>query len=265
MSKTYAVSFGLIVGLLPFAIFQATFVTPNSMIVLLVTGTYLLLKRAKENRVPYKLILFSIFSVLTVPQILPAIIIIAFCYLTNEKVKVKNLFQTKFLSFLLVVGLPFLSIYFWNEFQKERAIDIQTQATPPRTFSMDTILSDFFTFIPHSIDGYQFLNQYQYFTSYLFSILILSLIFLGLFSTADFQISRLPFYVLVLISFFFGWFYHFYFGFTIPPRYGISVIVLAVLFASELRQVLRLEVLLRLLVLTTFATALLNPTFGAGA
>jgi hypothetical protein len=265
LPKEAAVSLSLLVAILPMGIFQSTFVTPNSMLLILVSIMYL--SATSPNLISFKNLMQSILiftlAILTIPHILPVIGFFTLRLLIHYWIGYKS--KSKVLIFYIACTslIPFAAFTLWAKFQGNRSIDVVTATQPISPFSWDQFSRYLFTFIPHSIDGYQFLNQWQFLISYVFSILLLALIFKPLVNSESPLKSKVDTLLLLALSCFFGVIEHFALAINIPPRYGLSLIFVTFLVITRDGISVPIERAFKSLALIGLVVALLSPVFGA--
>jgi hypothetical protein len=265
LSKETAIAISLLVAIFPMGIFQSVFVTPYCLALVLVSTLYLFATSPQlmSGRGLVKVIAVSTLSILTIPHILPVILIftlrILYGYWTENKVKSKvMLFRIICTSFV-----PVAAIAFWQIFQESRRLEFETAIQPSTPFSIDQIPRGLFTFIPHSIDGYQFMNQWQFLISYVLSIFFLALIFKPIVEHVSSTSNKVDTLLLVIMSCVFGVIEHIAFGIIIPPRYGLPIIFVSFLIITRSGISVTFEKVIKILALVGLLSAALGPVFGA--
>jgi hypothetical protein len=265
LPKKTAVSLAIVLALLPMGLFQGVFVTPHSMLLVLVSTIYLFATspRLMTIRGLSSLILVATLSVLAVPHILPALFFITlrtfssfyFDRLKTPKYHVVFIFSITF--------IPFLAVTIWEKFQEFRELDVEIAVQPSSQFTLNQIPRAIFTFIPHSIDGYQFLNEAQFFVSYVMGIVLFILIFRSLVDPATPLSGRLDSIFILSVSVVSSIAAHILRDIVIPPRYGISIVLLAFLISTQFRFSKLLHQFFVFFAFICVLSALASPVFGA--
>jgi hypothetical protein len=265
LPKEGAVALSLSVAILPMGIFQSVFVTPHSMLLILISVMYL--SATSPNLISFKkliqTILICTFSILTIPHSLPVIVFITLRILIHYWTEYKS--KSKVIIFYIACTslIPFSAYTLWTKFQGGRSIDVATAAQPTSPASWKQIPEYLFTFIPHSIDGYQFLNQWQFLISYVLSIFFLALLFKPLVDSRSPLAHKIDTLMLLSLSCIFAVIEHFALAINIPPRYGLSLILLAFLVITHNGISVFVGKSFKSLALIALVAALLGPVFGA--
>ncbi len=260
-----AVSISLVVAFFPMSLFQGTFVTPHSSLLILVSLIYLSATSPTlmSSRSLIKNAILAIISILTIPHILPVLVFftirILWIYWTENRGKTKV-----FIAYILAMTiLPFSTILLWPRFQASRKLDFSTADQPTSAFSIDNFTRNLFTFIPHSIDGYQFLNQWQFLISYILSIFFLVLLFRPLVEMVSPLLSKMDSVLMLFISAVFGVIEHIQLQIIIPPRYGLSIIFISFLIFTQRGMSIFFHKAFKFLAFIGLMSVFINPIFGA--
>jgi hypothetical protein len=184
-------SVGILTASLPFAMFQGAFVNPHSMAPLLVAGLLWFVLPALRNslvtkRSTYQFASFSIVAVLALPQLLPVIAASSLFLLIATKRKLgesQSITSPQKLIIGLVPIAAFLTLRMWSAIQDWRKVSWQgpvdlnqTQKPNDPGFGITQILDSLWRFIPHSIDGYQFLGPAEIAIATLWAYILFGLI-----------------------------------------------------------------------------------------
>jgi hypothetical protein len=258
-----AVPLSLVIALLPLGLFQGLFVTPHSMSLLLASLLYLSATSpapVNEKRL-ISFILMSTIAILVIPHILPIIVFFTAQIILKNWSVIRDKSSILLLYILSISIIPVIATITWQRFQDSRRLDIETAVQPSSQFTFDQIPRALFTFIPHSIDGYQFINVWQHLISYVLSILLLVLILKPLVETSSSILKKSESLILVGISGTFGILEHIAFGIIIPPRYGLSLIFVAFLVATQGGVSIFVERTFKFLALIALVLALSGPVF----
>jgi hypothetical protein len=262
-----AVSISLVLALFPMGLFQGNFVTPHSSLLILVSLIYLSATSPTliSSRGLIRNAILATISILTIPHILPILVFLTirifWIYWTENRGKTKV-----FIAYIsAMVMLPFSTILLWPRFQASRKLDAGTPDQPTTAFSIDTLTTDLFTFIPHSIDGYQFMNQWQFLISYILSIFFLVLLFRSLVEMVSPLLSKLDSVLMFFISAVFGVIEHIQLQIIIPPRYGLSIIFISFLIFTQRGMSIFFHKAFKFLAFVGLMSVFINPIFGASA
>jgi hypothetical protein len=247
-------------------LFQGVFVTPHSMLLVLVSTIYLFATspRLMTSRGLLNLVLISTVSTLAVPHLLPVLLFLTLRILWNfyiDEAKKPRIYITYIFS---ITVIPFLAVTLWEKFQEFRELDVEIAVQPSSQLTINQIPRAIFTFIPHSIDGYQFLNGSQFFVSYVLGIVLFLLIFRSIAEMAGPITTRLDSILILLVSAVSGVAAHILRDIAIPPRYGISIVLLAFLISTQSRMSSFFHQFFRYFAIIGVVSALAFPIFGAG-
>jgi hypothetical protein len=267
LSKESAISISLLAAIFPMGIFQSVFVTPYCLALGLVSILYLFATSPKlmSTRGLVNLVIVATLSILTIPHILPVIFFFTLRILFQYWDKNVAKSRVTFFTITCTTTVPVAAITFWQNFQESRRLPVDTAIQPSTPFSLDQIPRSLFTFIPHSIDGYQFLNHWQFLISYILSIIFLALVFKPLVEQVSPRSNKVDTFLLLTISCIFGVIEHMAFGIIIPPRYGLPIIFVSFLVITRSGISITIEWAVKILALVGLMSALLSPVFGASA
>ena len=267
LNKETAVAISLLVAILPMGIFQSVFVTPYSLMLILVSGLYLIAtsKYSMSFKGLNHIVVFATISLLAIPHIFPVVFFLTLRMLF--KYWVENEKRSKvFIFFILCTSIiPFDVIALWQKIQESRQLEVVMPIPPLNPFTLDQLPRALFTFIPHSIDGYQFMDRWQSLISYILSILFLVLLLKPLMGSTSPTSAKLDAFLLLSISCVFGVLYQVAFGFTIPPRYGLPLIFVSFFIITRGGISVILERTFKSLALLGLLATLLGPVFNVSS
>jgi hypothetical protein len=238
-NKYAILAVSLVISSLPFAYFHGSFVSPHSMIPLLVGGILSLdIEREKRNwglrSSFFALLIFGVFSGLTVPQFSPIVGVVAFAWLVDHWKSDSSAIGRRVLggtSILAAAGSTFVIYRIWGDIQSSRATawpsDVSVaagQVAIETPWTRASIMESIWRFFPHAIDQYMYLGPTEYFFSQSWSFVLLAATGALLFSSK----GHFKYLAIGLVGF--GIIYSVYAEWIsvapVPARYGISLVVL---------------------------------------
>jgi hypothetical protein len=212
----------LALGTFSASVYQAVFITPYSTLPMLIYGFLKIINRVQSQSYIntaffIKIALFQFIAVLTVPHIIPCLIITLVAILIYADTSKRN-----FLLTFAVFSTSILITLTWQFLQKARATDLQDYQSlvdPARTVLAS--LSRIGSVFPQGILGYQFDSFGQILVATWFSYLIFSLWISILVSKSNKQEVRF-FSISVVLLGSYSVFLDLFLKFAVPPRYGLS-------------------------------------------
>ena len=238
-NKFAILAVSLVISSLPFAYFHGSFISPHSMIPLLVGGILLLdIEREKRNwglrSSFFALLIFGVVSALTVPQFSPIVGVIAFAWIVNNWKSDSGSLGRYLIagtSILAAAGSTFVTHRIWAVIQSSRATawpsDVNVaagQVVIETPWTRTSIMESIWRFFPHTIDQYQFLGPTEYFFSQSWSFILLAATGAVLFGS----ITHFKYLASALVGL--GVIYSVYVEKVavapVPPRYGLSLVIL---------------------------------------
>jgi hypothetical protein len=264
-SPIAAASLITIVGVLPMGIFQGAFVTPYAAAPILVAMNYwLFTSNFQFSSLSYfKLGVFSIVSILTIPQMIAVTIFFTLKRLLEMRAKNYAIRVQDYVLSFSVIALSFLATLIWVRIQDLRSLSPSIEVYLSSSLTANDVFNYLFLFIPHSIDGYQFLNPSQTSLSYFFSLVFIAMLLKPLLIPDSSLTSRIKVSLLVFISSSFAIFQYFVLKYPIPSRYGIPIILAAVALTTEFGISKVWSKVLSSLAIAAMVLAIANPVFGS--
>lgn len=265
LRRQSAVFLSLAIALLPLGLFQGLFVTPHSMSLLLTSLIYLSATSPAplNSKRLIQLISLATGAILVIPHILPILVYFTAQLFLQNWSAIRDKSKFLLIYILSISIIPVITTIAWQRVQDSRRLDVETAVQPSSQFTFDQIPRALFTFLPHSIDGYQFINEWQHLISYVLSILLLVLIFKPLIEMNSSFLKKSESLLLLAISGAFGILEHIAFGIIIPPRYGLSLIFVAFLVATQGGVSIFIERTFKFIGVLVLVLALSGPVFAA--
>lgn len=247
VKKINSFGFVLLLCSLPLATFHGAFITPHSMIPLLTSG-FLYLYRPLLNshnlefKQRFKIIVFSILTIFTVPHAISLVAIFAltdFCAQGLKLLKFKEIRiqLLEFLSKILQLCLPllplvvaFLGTKFWTKLQDLRTVSWQDEvstaaqqvaADPPLTAAQ--YLEAIWRFFPHTVDAFQFQGTLSTAISQVWMFFFITGV--GAIILSNERVNRILFSIMtIIVGIAFSIYLEVTIAVAIAPRYGLSIV-----------------------------------------
>ena len=277
ISRIVAFGIALVVASLPLAMYHGAYITPHSTAPLMVAiacwGVFKELNNSNprpRNMLP--IVTIPVVVLLILPQALPVVLTSSLFFIvvalkTYKEGETRNSTARSITREVLGIMLAAIVIVGWAKIQELRLIPYEAgvagsgaQVANNPEFSLAQFFDTLLKFVPHAIDSYQFQSTSGIFISTVWAYIAVSVITFLVFQTNSTTLRIFGISILTT-EIFYSFLAELFDPVAVPPRYGISIAILAIISTGLIAKDRFGRTLLIIASLTTYAGCIFLKAF----